>query len=197
MAIGLAKKNLKHNIQLGLLSNRAATEVTFRRGNVLAHSGGKVPVVKEVLRDFQRLPFDAEPHCDVLISNPPYISPESFWDGTTSRSVRIFEPKLALVPPLGVADVVLGIDKPEDLFYYHIIQLSFTIQAKLVVLECGSRSQAARVAAIGKNLCNEHRPNVSIKIWPDTGALTGDDICSEDEPCVVVLQTRLENALGT
>ncbi|EEH50129.1 uncharacterized protein PADG_06208 [Paracoccidioides brasiliensis Pb18] len=35
----------------------------------------------------------------ILLSNPPYISPSQFRNGTTSRSVRMYEPKLALVPP--------------------------------------------------------------------------------------------------
>ncbi|KAF7587468.1 hypothetical protein BBP40_007213 [Aspergillus hancockii] len=190
-AIKLANKNLKHNVRLNLLSNRAATEVFFREGNVLDYGDCKPPVVKEVLRHFQGLSSNAEPYCDVLISNPPYISPKSFWDGTTSRSVRIFEPKLALVPPIGSSSMVLRIDKHEDLFYYHIILLSFEIRAKLVVLECGSRSQAERVAAIGKALCNEHRANVSIGIWPDLGTLDSDGIYFEDEPHAVVLQAWL------
>jgi hypothetical protein len=38
------------------------------------------------------------PFWDILISNPPYISPTGYWK-TTTRSVRGFEPKLALVPP--------------------------------------------------------------------------------------------------
>lgn len=35
----------------------------------------------------------------ILLSNPPYISPTQFTNGTTARSVRKYEPKLALVPP--------------------------------------------------------------------------------------------------
>ncbi|EEH41332.2 hypothetical protein PAAG_03618 [Paracoccidioides lutzii Pb01] len=35
----------------------------------------------------------------ILLSNPPYISPTQFRNGTTSRSVRMYEPKLALIPP--------------------------------------------------------------------------------------------------
>lgn len=39
------------------------------------------------------------PHLwDIVISNPPYISPAAYWK-TTMRSVRGFEPRLALVPP--------------------------------------------------------------------------------------------------
>lgn len=39
------------------------------------------------------------PHLwDIIISNPPYISPAAYWK-TTMRSVRGFEPRLALVPP--------------------------------------------------------------------------------------------------
>ncbi|KAJ5491607.1 hypothetical protein N7539_003174 [Penicillium diatomitis] len=41
---------------------------------------------------------------DLLISNPPYISPSDFRNGTTARSVRLFEPRLALVPPVTIQD---------------------------------------------------------------------------------------------
>ncbi|KAE8348251.1 S-adenosyl-L-methionine-dependent methyltransferase [Aspergillus coremiiformis] len=188
-AIGLAKKNLAHNIQLGLLSKRATTEIAFQRGNVLTYNDSELGV-QEVIRNFQWLPSDLQSHCDVLISNPPYISPESFRDGTTSRSVRAFEPKLALVPSLDTSTIALGIENQEDLFYYHIILLSFKLCAKLVVLECGSRSQAGRVATITRALISGYRPNtlVSIEIWPSTGTVTNGDICCEDDPCVVVLR---------
>ena len=44
---------------------------------------------------------DGEKEIDILVANPPYISPASF-DRDTSRSARNWEPKRALVPPPSV-----------------------------------------------------------------------------------------------
>ncbi|KAB8253964.1 S-adenosyl-L-methionine-dependent methyltransferase [Aspergillus pseudonomiae] len=187
-AIGLANKNLARNVQQGLLSNRAAAEVSFQHGNVLTHDSTGLPSAMEVLRNYQGLSFDREPKCDVVISNPPYISPESFRDGTTSRSVRVFEPKLALVPTSGDPTIGLGLSRQADLFYYHIILLSFQIRAKLVVLECGDHSQARRVSAIVKTLSSGYRLNsLSIEIWSSSGTPISDETSSEHGPCAVVL----------
>ncbi|KAE8377929.1 S-adenosyl-L-methionine-dependent methyltransferase [Aspergillus bertholletiae] len=188
VAIELANKNLTHNVQQGLLSNRAKAEISFQRGNVLANDDTKLLSAREVLRVYQGLPCDMEPECDVLISNPPYISPESFRDGTTSRSVRTFEPRLALVPPLRNSIIGLEVDRREDLFYYHIILLSFQVRTKLVVLECGDRSQARRVATILKTLSNSYRLDaLSIEIWSSAGTFICDEVSSRNEPCAVVL----------
>lgn len=82
---------------------------------------------------------------DLIVSNPPYISPESFSKDTT-RSVRNFEPKLALVPdddllststsdpasasastslePSNDMDTSLVSScQPEDIFYARILDL--------------------------------------------------------------------------
>lgn len=187
VAIELANRNLAHNVQLGLLSNRAAADVSFRQGNVLANDSGELLAAEQVLRSVQGTPFNAEPHCDVLISNPPYISPESFRDGTTSRSVRVFEPRLALVPMVGTSNLPPGIQNEEDHFYYHIVLLSFKIHARLVVLECGNRSQAERVAATSRTLFSDYQLGaMSIAIWPSARASISDHI-SGNEPCIVVI----------
>ncbi|KAE8357852.1 S-adenosyl-L-methionine-dependent methyltransferase [Aspergillus caelatus] len=189
-AIALANKNLTHNVQQGLLSNRAATEISFQRGNVLPHDSSGPPPAREVLCNYQGLPSDMEPECDVLISNPPYISPESFRNGTTSRSVRVFEPKLALVPPPGDSIIGPTLDRQEDLFYYHIILLSFQVRTKLLVLECGDHSQATRVAAIVKTLSRGYRLNaLSIEVWSSSGTFIGDETPPENGPCAVVVTT--------
>ncbi|KAG2417178.1 hypothetical protein HFD88_008396 [Aspergillus terreus] len=128
-AVRLATDNLAHNLHLGLLSSRAKSDVHFRRGDVLGTRHGGPP----------------GPQCDVLVSNPPYISPRSFWDGTTARSVRIFEPRLALVPPSLPSPSDRKFTRQEDLFYHVLVELFFKLRAKLAVFECGSRLQAERV----------------------------------------------------
>lgn len=90
---------------------------------------------------------------DIVIANPPYISPRSFKNGTTTRSVRSFEPTLALVPPPTSADIstrMLSDDKARqhcaDTFYPPIIHHSTVVGAKVLLLEVGDLDQATRVA---------------------------------------------------
>ncbi|RMJ27645.1 Methyltransferase [Aspergillus sp. HF37] len=173
-AIELANRNLEHNLQRGLLSSRARSEVHFRRGNVLGDQSSGVPGVEEVLRDVSRrgcpldstLPAQGDPEWDVLISNPPYISPSSFRDGTTARSVRIFEPTLALVPPTGVRDPEARNCSQGDLFYHRIVALSFKLRPRLSVLECGDRVQAERVVAICRGFMEDLSDRSHIDVYP-------------------------------
>lgn len=177
---------MEHNVHLGLLTKRARSEIRFVKGNVL-----DMNLDSASLGDI----FDREEHnghCqdqegknntpktttngsswDVLICNPPYISPDQFGNGTTARSVRFFEPKLALVPPTAVSDgerkmpgtsqkiymtsevnSETGFDAHADTFYPRLISLSSLLNAKLSVFECGDSQQAQRVA----ELAGHHQP---------------------------------------
>lgn len=79
---------------------------------------------------------------DILVSNPPYISPSDYWK-TTTRSVRGYEPKLALVPPqkFGQDDMQQG-----DMFYPRLLDIARDVEAKIVLLEVADMDQALRVA---------------------------------------------------
>jgi methylase of polypeptide subunit release factors len=79
---------------------------------------------------------------DILVSNPPYISPSGYWK-TTTRSVRGYEPKLALVPPSKAShsDTEQG-----DLFYPRLLEIARDVEAKIVLLEVADLEQALRVA---------------------------------------------------
>lgn len=81
---------------------------------------------------------------DILISNPPYISPKSFYR-TTHRSVRNYEPKLALVPPASSKqdDEAIG-----DAFYPRLIQVAEQVGARMLLLEVADMEQAQRVASL-------------------------------------------------
>ncbi|KAJ5441359.1 hypothetical protein N7491_003765 [Penicillium cf. griseofulvum] len=169
-ALGLAQENLKHNLQLGQLEPSAATDIRFHRADVLGHgSDNSVPSIESILQTHPNLgptvtPPDEESGCDLLISNPPYISQTEFRNGTTARSVRRFEPKLALVPPYsgsGMEDCM-----PEDIFYYRILTLSFKLKAKFTVLECGDSNQANRVVALHKRLASAESGQFSAEVWP-------------------------------
>lgn len=108
---------------------------------------------------------------DVLISNPPYISPAQFGNGSTARRVRVYEPKLALIPPVAIfydmkelreptpeptldpsietgVDFETGFDTHADTFYPRLITISSLINAKLSIFECGDPQQASRVAEL-------------------------------------------------
>ncbi|PGH06598.1 hypothetical protein GX51_02224 [Blastomyces parvus] len=128
-ALSLARENVTHNIGLGRLDERAREEVSFVRGDVLselgagdnmhaasngvwqggnlAHfttaAGSSFSSGSSSSNDIST-PKSTSPELDtrtvtILLSNPPYISSAQFTNGTTARSVRKFEPKLALVPP--------------------------------------------------------------------------------------------------
>ncbi|PVI03903.1 hypothetical protein DM02DRAFT_669457 [Periconia macrospinosa] len=112
---------------------------------------------------------------DIVISNPPYISPAAYWK-TTTRSVRGFEPTLALVPPpqssaepwsslpwipppSAVQLFPRTRDGPPtqqgengDTFYTPLLSIAALVEAKIVLLEIADAEQAVRVARLGKNM---------------------------------------------
>ncbi|KAJ5825521.1 hypothetical protein N7474_002659 [Penicillium riverlandense] len=159
MALQLARRNLTHNLERGLLTDRASADVQFRLADVLGDGEHGLPAVEAVLFD-QGLPA-----CDLLVSNPPYVSHSDFRNGTTARSVRHFEPKLALVPPARRGQVSDS-GRPEDVFYGRIITLSRKLRARITVLECGDLMQARRVVAIHESVSAEDSEDFSVEIWP-------------------------------
>ncbi|MCJ1435129.1 hypothetical protein MMC27_004499 [Xylographa pallens] len=130
-ALKLAHRNLAWNTKQGRLHATAAHQIRFAYGDVLA----RTPPI--------------EGQWDILISNPPYISPSSF-DTDTERSVRNYEPKLALVPPSprgGHERPVDGsrLDVAGDTFYKPLDRLARTGKAKIMVVEVAGTEQAVRV----------------------------------------------------
>ena len=179
-AVHLAKRNLRHNVYLGLLQPSSASRIEFRQGDVLTDRANDLFAAREegCTPDSPTKPTQSEPcprghtGCDILISNPPYISPASFRNGTTARSVRFFEPKTALVPPTQMHNRTSPFH--EDLFYHHIVSLSFKLPARLTVLECGDHSQAQRVAALCKSMAdNSQFSQPLIQMWSSDGSSDG------------------------
>ncbi|KAH7089605.1 S-adenosyl-L-methionine-dependent methyltransferase [Paraphoma chrysanthemicola] len=96
------------------------------------------PMPLKTALNYKRLPS----FWDILTSNPPYISPSEYWK-TTTRSVRGYEPKLALVPPpKGEQDDI----QQGDMFYPRLLNIARDVEAKIVLLEIADMAQALRVA---------------------------------------------------
>ncbi|CAD6591784.1 MAG: hypothetical protein ASARMPRED_005600 [Alectoria sarmentosa] len=131
-ATTLANKNLSHNISSNQLPQNAREQISFVRNDIFAARANAWNQSK----------------WDILISNPPYISPTSF-NSTTTRSVRNYEPRSALVPagtpsPKGrVAEVDAG-----DTFYPRLLEIAEQVSAQVLLIEVGGLEQAFRVVAM-------------------------------------------------
>ncbi|KAL9046162.1 MAG: hypothetical protein Q9214_000937 [Letrouitia sp. 1 TL-2023] len=129
-AVSLARKNLKHNVFKGLLPTTALQQVRF--------------CVANVFEDMAMENRISGTDWDVLVSNPPYVSPVSFSHETT-RSVRNWEPKDALVPAIMSSsdNEIVG-----DAFYPKLLEYAEKSKVKVVVLEAADMAQATRVVSI-------------------------------------------------
>lgn len=136
-AIILANENLERNFKKGLLHDSArgwggpSPQISFTKQDILRPQtiGSEQSVLGKGF--------------DVIISNPPYISQKKFLKETT-RSVRTYEPKLALVPP-HIRHPPPGFPPQEDIFYHRLIDMHQTHQSKVTLMEVGDAEQALRV----------------------------------------------------
>jgi methylase of polypeptide subunit release factors len=101
-----------------------------------------------------------------LISNPPYISTSAF-RRTTSASVRKYEPKLALVPPVPHSSAGQADEDDGDLFYPKLYELATMLDTKVVLFEVADMEQAIRVAG----LAGDHWE--AVEIWRDDPGADG------------------------
>lgn len=101
---------------------------------------------------------------DIIISNPPYISQRKFLTQTT-RSVRNFEPKLALVPPWAKSPPP-GFPPQEDMFYHRLVDMHQKHQSKVTLMEVGDAEQAVRVVNHILNIKSVARWN-HVELWRD------------------------------
>lgn len=173
LALALARKNAAHNAELlpeGIVGN-----ARFEEGDVLDVGGSRAG--EAVM---------AEKY-DVVTANPPYISREGFWRDT-ERSVRNFEPRLALVPEVvdefAVAEASgwAGLEEddfPEDYFYAKIVERAERVGAGVVMMEVAGCSQAQRVV----EMVGRRKEWGRVEVWRDfLGAeegvedVTGDGI---------------------
>ncbi|PHH81473.1 hypothetical protein CDD82_704 [Ophiocordyceps australis] len=82
---------------------------------------------------------------DILVANPPYISQRSWFggNGQLQRSVRQYEPQLALVP--GHHLEVPPTWQHEDVFYFRLFNVATWLKPSIILLEIGDEAQARRV----------------------------------------------------
>ncbi|KAK6541845.1 hypothetical protein TWF694_007624 [Orbilia ellipsospora] len=142
-ALALAKKSLNYNISQENIPKNVSQNIDFVEADILTNDRSelynKISQLFEPKREGK-----VNRTVDIIISNPPYISPEGYWKDT-ARSVRLFEPELALVPPaLHLQDSVAR----EDLFYPVIQAVARDLGAQAVVLETGGNEQSTRVREI-------------------------------------------------
>jgi len=127
----LARQNLQHNIRLGHLGPSAQKQICFVQDDIFEDSA----------KEWRNSTWD------IVISNPPYISPDGF-KKTTSRSVRNFEPRTALVPQhdqnttaTPTLDHELG-----DMFYPRLLHIAHQVGSQVLLMEVADMLQARRVA---------------------------------------------------
>ena len=162
-AIKLSNFNLESNVQNGHLGKIAATQISFLLHDVFTSLGEE----------------EKGTEVDIIISNPPYISARSF-EVETSRSVRNFEPKLALVPTFTNTSTSQFTETErerefgvicalEDVFYRRLIELHKTLRSKVLLMEVGDAEQAFRVLdLVGKVLgVSQRGSRYRFEIWRD------------------------------
>ena len=167
-AVALAQENLAHNSRHGYVKTSHCNRVDF----------GVVDIFDDdnVLQSFLLKQSNQKINnlnVDVIISNPPYISQEAFRK-ETMRSVRNWEPKLALVPAeLPRSELLLGVNAA-DIFYQRLLTLhSDVFKSRLLLMEVGDEAQAIRVAKMALNHCNPPDAQTTktrnhVEIWKDS-----------------------------
>lgn len=137
-AIKNAEHNIYHNVDRFTLSSDVNNHVKFHQGDIFN------PLQSELSKHIAQ--------ADIIIANPPYISEQQFVT-ETEESVRRYEPKLALVPDVAMAETWLKESKElspstkfEDVFYHRMIPYwADNARCKLMVMEVGDDEQAIRV----------------------------------------------------
>ena len=145
-ALRLAKRNLAWNVDRGHLSPSAQSQVLFQK--------------LDVLDPTQQI----EGEYDIVISNPPYVSPVAY-ARETRRSVRNFEPKLALVPPPQehTEGITPALVDEGDVFYPRILQIAEACRATMVLMEFDGMKQCQCVLAMAE----EWQVWDEVQVWCD------------------------------
>ncbi|KAI3321828.1 hypothetical protein HD806DRAFT_502048 [Xylariaceae sp. AK1471] len=221
-AVRLARRNLLHNAarlsrhKYDYNSNYKEFEmaVTFRKADIFSdewmgyldvdvpspsertqHTSRKRKHTSTIIskdEEFTDSKQAQERKIDILVSNPPYISQRGF-EVDTGRSVRNYEPKIALVPPSSSSSSSSSATAPcapEDVFYARLLEIADTLRPRIAVFEVGDMAQAKRVLqmALARSIPQHSDPEPGpdkryerrwevVEIWRDWP----DCLPSEDE----------------
>ncbi len=184
-AVALANENWSRNVDLGLLPLPVENGLKRKPYPQLPATFPPKFHVSNFMTESDLV--HSNPH--VIILNPPYISPTKF-NTETARSVRNWEPKLALVPPpINTRALDRASDGTEwekalsqfraswpdaqaDVFYFRMIFLLQRKQAlhpHLLLMEIGDKEQAIRVVEMVKReLIDTSNVVKRIEIWRDS-----------------------------
>jgi hypothetical protein len=171
-------------VEEGVLPSKP--NLRFLRADILAdkenEEGSEIPSLDAALEQYASTSISTSAvttgkgrgNWDILISNPPYISPAAFAH-TTTRSVKRYEPRLALVPPYTSSlhpssATPLQDSEHGDLFYPRLLTLASSLNTKVLLFEVADLEQARRVARMAR----KQGVWEGIEIWRD-------DPCGADE----------------
>jgi HemK-like putative methylase len=165
-AVSLAVDNLRTNTETGHLNIKPGQKPSPIQFNQMDIFSSFTHGQKKQLK------------CDIIISNPPYISKQSFINDTT-RSVCNWEPRLALVPEVDNHITVA----PTDVFYRQLLNIHTCLaRSKVLIMEVGDDQQALRVASMTMESHLPSRTNM-VEIWRDWPDQTSEE---EDAEKVIV-----------
>jgi methylase of polypeptide subunit release factors len=178
-ALKLAEENKTHCVQNAQTHRSSSANINlsilrdmqFLKADILAEHSDPSSVMSKLKKAQGIRP--SNPTYDVLISNPPYISTSAF-HRTTSASVRKYEPKLALVPPVPIASVNQATEDDGDLFYPKLYELATRLDTKVVLFEVADMEQALRVAGLADGDWDV------VEIWRDDPSSGGGEVESVD-----------------
>lgn len=172
-ALRLAPKNLLHNLRTSALDVSSSKDISFQYLDVLKLGVEAASTMNEVVNASNKTATQAScflsSSWDVIISNPPYISPVDYaLGGTVGRSVRDFEPKLALVPPTCQEQSGQGDAEQADRFYEALLHIAGRVETKVLVMEIGDSNQAERVRRMATRILSN---DIFIETWRDDGCV--------------------------
>ncbi|MDI1492471.1 MAG: hypothetical protein OHK93_003685 [Ramalina farinacea] len=178
-AVLLARSNLQHNVRQGKLPERACNDVNFVQGDIFSRHA--VPPSRSTNGQW-----------DILIANPPYISPTAF-NTTTERSVRNFEPRDALVPPsspsrAGAQGTREG-NAGGDIIYPRLLKIAREVGAKVVLFEVADMDQAMRVVG----MAGMDKRWDGVEIWRDWPSVQNKGAKAEES---VVVNGKITRVMG-
>lgn len=167
-ALKLSKENLIHNVAQEHLKPEASSQVSFMKYNILKDRHG-------------RGIFAPHDH-NIIISNPPYISRQEY-DTQIPRSVRDWEPELALVPSFSSGSAQHCDVDPADIFYKVLMEMYQNNGRKrsfMLVMEVGDEAQAKRVLGVALKKYAMDKSN-AVSVWRDSPDVrpSGDDLVVE------------------